>query len=113
VIEKHLTTDRLRPGPDHSSSLEPQEFAELIAGVRTVERALGSSEKHVTAAEIDTQAVVRKSLHATRGLSPTDVLAESDLTALRPEGGLQPSAVWDWLGRHPSRRYSAGEEFRG
>ena len=33
VIEKHLTLDRAAPGPDHASSLEPGEFADMVAGM--------------------------------------------------------------------------------
>ena len=31
VIEKHFTLDRTLPGPDHRASLEPDEFAEMVA----------------------------------------------------------------------------------
>ncbi|HSW16464.1 MAG TPA: N-acetylneuraminate synthase family protein, partial [Ramlibacter sp.] len=34
VIEKHLTLDRALPGPDHSASLEPAAFAQMVAGIR-------------------------------------------------------------------------------
>ena len=45
LLEKHLTLDKTLPGPDHRASLEPQEFAALVRGVRTVEAALGTGVK--------------------------------------------------------------------
>ena len=33
VIEKHITTSRAVPGPDSAFSLEPQEFAAMVAAV--------------------------------------------------------------------------------
>lgn len=40
IIEKHLTRARNLPGPDHKASLEPHEFAEMVKGIREVEKAL-------------------------------------------------------------------------
>ena len=37
VIEKHITVDRTLPGPDHSASLEPGEFTQMVTGIRRVE----------------------------------------------------------------------------
>ena len=45
VIEKHLTLDRALAGPDHKASIEPDELARMVAGIRCVEQALGSGEK--------------------------------------------------------------------
>src|SRR6201993_1882215 len=50
VIEKHFTLDKKLPGPDHSSSLEPKEFLELIEGVRNIEKCLGDGIKKPSAA---------------------------------------------------------------
>ena len=113
VIEKHVTVDRSLPGPDHTASLEPHEFAGLVRAVRSVEDALGSAEKRVTAAEIEVRSVARRSLVAGRDLDPARPIGPGDLVALRPEDGMPPSDLWDWEGRHPSRRYFAGETFSG
>jgi len=37
VIEKHLTLDRNQEGPDHASSLEPDEFKLMVKMIREVE----------------------------------------------------------------------------
>jgi len=45
VIEKHMTLDKTLQGPDHSASLEPEEFREMVEAIRTVEVALGDGVK--------------------------------------------------------------------
>ena len=40
VIEKHITLDRGMEGNDHKVSLLPEEFAQMIQGIRRVEESL-------------------------------------------------------------------------
>lgn len=51
VIEKHLTLDRDQDGPDHKASLEPEEFAQMVNGIREVEKAMGDGIKRVMPSE--------------------------------------------------------------
>lgn len=109
VLEKHFTLDRTLPGPDHSASLEPLELTALIAGVRAVERALGSGIKQPSAAEVANRAVARKGLLAVRDLPQGHVLTEDDIAVLRPEGGSSPMLLWDMLGTTLPHAVAAGE----
>ena len=113
VVEKHLTLDQTLHGPDHVASLDPAGFAALVSGIRTVEQSLGSSAKGTAPAEQDVRSVARRSLVAARDLSPGRPIGEDDLIALRPGDGIEPSTLWDWIGRHPSRTYATGERFEG
>ena len=45
VIEKHITLDRTMPGPDHRVSLEPDQFAAMVRGIRDIEKAMGDGVK--------------------------------------------------------------------
>lgn len=45
MIEKHFTLDKLQKGPDHASSLEPFELAELVKGADAVFEALGDQRR--------------------------------------------------------------------
>ena len=45
IIEKHFTLNRKLKGPDHKSSLEPNELAVMIKYIREIEVALGKEEK--------------------------------------------------------------------
>lgn len=51
TIEKHLTLDRTLPGPDHPFALEPDEFAQMVEGVRQVPPMLGDGVKRVMPSE--------------------------------------------------------------
>ena len=90
VIEKHFTLDRNLPGPDHQASLEPDELAALVQGIRTVEAALGHGRKEPAASEANTTAVARKSLVAARDIPSGTVLTEDLIAVKRPGTGLPP-----------------------
>jgi N-acetylneuraminate synthase len=51
-IERHITLDRTMYGSDQVASVEVMGFHRLVRYIRSVETALGSPEKKVTAAEI-------------------------------------------------------------
>lgn len=91
VIEKHFTLDRAMPGPDHAASLEPDQLAAMIRGIRTVEAALGHGRKEPAASELNTAEVARKSLVAACDLKAGTVLSDSVLAVKRPGTGLPPA----------------------
>ncbi|NBB51065.1 N-acetylneuraminate synthase [Rhizobium sp. CRIBSB] len=98
VIEKHFTLDRQRPGPDHAASLEPDELTAMIAAIRTVQTALGSSVKAPTPAEAGNIAIARRGLVASRPIAAGEVLVADMLTAKRPADGVSPMRIWDLVG---------------
>jgi len=57
VIEKHLTLYRGQRGPDHLSSIEPDEFSKMVQAIRTVEKALGDGVKRVMPCETELRKV--------------------------------------------------------
>lgn len=109
VIEKHFTLDRNLPGPDHRASLEPHELRALIAGIRTVEQALGDGIKRPVPAEADTRAVARRSLAARVDIPAGTVVQPAMLTALRPSSGIHPSLLKHVVGRRTRRPLTAGQ----
>ena len=108
VIEKHFTMDRNAPGPDHRASLTVSELAALIAQIRDVEAALGSSLKAPSAAEMPVRAVARRSVCAVADLAAGHVLTEDDLTLLRPASGIEPKHFDAVQGRTLARDVAAG-----
>lgn len=94
VIEKHFTLDRSLPGPDHKASLTPEELAEMVQGIRTVEQALGSAEKVRTDSESANVEIARRSIVAARKIEKGEILNEANLTVKRPGNGLSPM-LWD------------------
>lgn len=112
IIEKHITLDRKRPGPDHAASLEPQEFAAMVAGIRKVECALGDGIKRPAAEEVPLIPIVRRSLAAACDLAAGTVLTAEHITALRPGSGIAPELRESLIGRKVKRAISSGTLFR-
>jgi N-acetylneuraminate synthase len=109
VIEKHITLTRNQPGPDHHASLEPDEFAEMVAGIRDIERALGDGIKKPSSEELLTKAAATRSLTAARNISRGDIITADDIRLLRPGSGEPASALWSWIGRPSPRDFALGE----
>lgn len=109
LVEKHVTLDRRLPGPDHTSSLEPNELRGMVAGIRTIEKALGSGLKEPVAAERPIADVARRSLHWRHDLAAGSIVTEDDLVALRPGTGVSPARQRGLLGHTVRRRVAAGE----
>lgn len=99
VIEKHVTLDRSLPGPDQHASMEPAEFARLVAGIREVSAALGSAVKAPNPSELENRPIARRGVYAARDLEPGEVIAADDLVMLRPETDLSPMEVDRIVGR--------------
>ncbi|MEX2450108.1 MAG: N-acetylneuraminate synthase, partial [Rhodospirillales bacterium] len=98
VIEKHITLDRRIQGPDHSASIEPNKFHEMVQAIRNVEQALGDGEKILTRTEHQNIEAARKSLVAAREIRKGEKFCPQNLTVKRPGGGISPSEYWDWIG---------------
>ncbi len=108
MIEKHLTLDRTGRGPDHAASIEPREFAAMVAAVRSAEAALGTGDKRPTPAEAEIAAVARRSLHWARSLPAGAQVGEADLVALRPGTGVAPGRRRALIGARTARSVAAG-----
>lgn len=94
VIEKHFTLDRNMSGPDHKASLEPDELMRMVAGIRSIEKALGDGNKVITHNELQNRDVARKSIVAGMDIQEGEVFTDSNLTTKRPGTGISPME-WD------------------
>ncbi|MFH1121133.1 MAG: N-acetylneuraminate synthase [Bacteroidota bacterium] len=90
MIEKHFTTDRNLPGPDHKASLEPDELIAMVRSIRNVEKALGDGIKKPSASEIKNILIARRSIHLAENLPSGHILRETDLVMKRPGNGISP-----------------------
>jgi N-acetylneuraminate synthase len=109
IIEKHFTLDRNLPGPDHKSSLEPEELAAMAANIRRIETALGDGIKRPAESERPNRIVARKSLVAARTIQAGERFSAENIDIKRPGGGITPLRYWEFLGRQSPRRYAADE----
>ncbi len=98
VIEKHITLDKSLPGPDHSASLEPNEFKEFVDVIRRTELFLGDGIKKITSSELEIKDVARKSIVANQPIKKGEIFTEENLTIKRPGTGITPMKIWDLYG---------------
>lgn len=112
VLEKHLTLDRSLPGPDHRASLEPEEFADLVAKVRDVESAMGDGRKRPMPSEEDVRRVARRSLVLTRDVREGERIGEEAIQVLRPGDGIEPRHLSRVVGRRVARDLERGTVLR-
>ena len=109
IIEKHFTTDRSLPGPDHKASLEPAELTAMIDGIRKIEKALGDGVKRLMPSEITNLPIARKSIVASLPIKIGAIFTEHNLTAKRPGTGVSPMEWNKLLGSTANKDYLADE----
>lgn len=109
VIEKHFTLDRNMEGPDHKASLEPEELATMVKGIRNVEKALGSGNKVPSSSEKKNKAVARKSIVAKKRIRTGEKLTEDNITVKRPGTGISPMRWLEVIGTKAIRDFSEDE----
>ena len=109
VIEKHFTLDRSMQGPDHAASLEPDELRQLVSGIRTIGRALGSPLKAPAAAEVPNRPVARRSVVAAHPIRRGEMFTAASFAMKRPGTGLSPLDSWSLIGRHAARDFDTDE----
>jgi len=109
VIERHITLDKKMKGLDHSSSLEPSEFKEMIDLIRLSEKSIGKPIKKMTRAEVLQREVVAKSLICSSTISIGDEFSKSNIEVKGPEHGLSAQYYFDIIGKKSKREIKKGE----
>ncbi len=110
IVEKHITILRDVPNAqDWKVSAGPEDLADLVGAIRRIEVQLGHGRKEISASEKAGEAWAVKSLVAARDLPAGHVLAEIDLAAKRPGGGVPPSRAGELLGRRLAAAVAADE----
>lgn len=112
LVERHVTLDRKAEGPDHTSSMEPEELKEMVRRIRLIDRAMGSSSKILSRGVIRTQEVLSKSLVATQTIEAGTPVQRQMVTAKAPAKGLSPLYLYELIGRKVRRRILADECFK-
>ncbi|MBW1768325.1 MAG: N-acetylneuraminate synthase family protein [Deltaproteobacteria bacterium] len=90
IVEKHFTTDNNLPGVDQEMSLAPDQFKDLVKGIRAVEAGLGNAQKKVLPSERAALENGRKSLVASTFISKGAVIESEMVAAKRPDKGISP-----------------------
>jgi len=111
LIERHITLDRGMEGPDHLASLEPEEFRQLVEGIRQVEKALPwtGPGRHASQGELLNRENLGKSVIAARAIEPGEVFEQNMLRVASPGQGLPPYRLIDLLGKKAGRAIPQGD----
>lgn len=115
ILEKHITDDPTRAGPDHAASLRVEQLRAYREAARAGWRdrsdggraASPAAAKGVLDCERDVREKSRQSLVAVRDLPAGDVLRREDVTIKRPGTGLPPFELGRVIGRRTTRALAA------
>lgn len=108
-IEKHFTLSRRLYGPDHHASLEPQDFARLVSGVREVEQAVGEPGKERDPGLDPVRATFEKSVVTSAEVPKGATIDASMVTTKRPGDGIPATRLHEVVGRSAARALGANE----
>jgi sialic acid synthase SpsE/endonuclease IV len=99
IIERHITFDTDQEGPDHSSSLNVKDFAQMVREVRTVSESLGLPIRNYNQGEKNNRIALAKSLVASEDIESGTVLESKHFSAKSPAKGISPLLRHDFLGK--------------
>jgi N,N'-diacetyllegionaminate synthase len=105
IIEKHFTLDKSMDGPDHKSSISPDELKAMVSSIRNIEKALGSSIKKPSKSEKPNITMARKSIVASKSIKKGELFTEKNITTKRPGTGISPMEWDSILGKVAERDY--------
>lgn len=112
IIEKHFTLDKTMEGNDHKISLLPEEFQEMVIGIRQVEESLGSlSSRQLTQGELMNRENLAKSLVINCDLEVGEIIKSEMIEIKSPGKGLQPNHKLELIGKKAKHKFKQGDFF--
>ena len=105
IIEKHLTLDNNFNGPDHKSSLNPQDFKLMVKYIRQTEKSLGNGIKIQNKYEKKNINIVRKSIVAKNNIKKGELFSVKNLSFKRPGYGISPMKIMRILGKRAKKNF--------
>ncbi len=112
VIEKHFTIDKHLPGPDHSSSMTPEELKALAKKIKRAQVSLGSALKEPSEIEKENALNMRRSIVASRHIGKGEKFSSENVTFKRPASGLSPEFYDLIIGKKALKEISSDEIIR-
>ncbi|MDD5372775.1 MAG: N-acetylneuraminate synthase family protein [Sulfurimonas sp.] len=110
IIERHFTLDRNMEGPDHSASLEYDDFKRLVEGIREVELSLGSDkDRVVTQGELINRENLSKSIFAKEDIKEGEIFTKEMFEIKSPGQGLNPQYLNKIVGYKAVRDIKKGK----
>lgn len=102
VIEKHFTLKRSDGGVDSSFSMEETEFAQMVARIRNVEKAMGIATFDLPQKQQEEQKGGR-SLFICKDIKQGEVFTKENIRSVRPGYGLHTKYYDQIIGKHAAR----------
>ena len=96
VIEKHFTTNKKLSGPDQKASISPNQLANLVVGIRSIESTLGNNIKEPYSAELKNLKFIRKFIVAKKKIQKGEKFTDKNITTKRAIVGISASR-WEWV----------------
>ena len=113
IIEKHFTIDRNLPGPDHTSSLIPNELEIMVKSIRNSDKAKGNGDKIILDVEKELHQAGTRAIQAIQNISKGDILREGiNFDLLRPgkrSRGLEPRFLSQVNGKISTKDIAVGD----
>lgn len=105
VIEKHFTLSRKMYGSDAAHSLEPADFAELVSGIRTVEKLLASpvDKDRFAGGLTRIKQTFEKSVVTVADIPAGARIEAAMLGVKKPALGIPAARLGEMIGRHARR----------
>ena len=112
VIEKHITLDKKMVGPDHSTSLNGDEFKKMVSKIRNVEVALGSKKKKITKSALINKKLMMRSIVASKKINKGDKFTTLNICSKRPKGGIDPKFFFNLLKKKAKKNYEINNKIK-
>jgi len=113
VIEKHFTSDRNLPGPDHKFALTPEELLEMVKMIRDADVVKGDGVKKILGKEQELWRFAKRSIQASKNISKGEILKEGvNIEILRPGKnirGEEPRMIGKMDGKESKKDIRVGE----
>lgn len=112
VIEKHFTLNRRMRGPDHPASTEPEDFMNMVEGIKNIPVVMGSFEKVPNPDELKVAKIARKSIVTLADIEKGKTLNAKNIGIKRPATGIQPKEYEHVLGKRARRKIAKDKLLR-
>ena len=109
LFEKHFTLDKNMDGPDHSISLDPDNFSDLKTKLMAVDE--GLLEHTIDRPDFSIEQAARRSLYAAKDLKKDTIISKDMIVVIRPGIGISPEYLPIFLNRKLKRDLKKGDLF--
>lgn len=107
VIEKHFMLDRAMYGSDAKHSIKPQQFKELVSGIREIEMILNHPvNKNDVRSFESMKKIFEKSVVSLTDISKNSVISEKIIGIKKPGTGITPKFFKKVIGMRAARHIS-------